>query len=307
MPEYNEIVGAPLSPEQKMPTDEEMREQSEKSARDAGVVIIDLNPYTQHVKSDGGRNSLYYRRRSDYWHLPDDGNLGRRAAKETKFAELLATEKQIALKITNPIDFVNSDNGFVRSFLRAGLKSVQLSVMAHKLVITENPNGYDLDYAINTFIKTETARLKKKAAKDAKKAAEEDMENWFGPISFFVPEISTNLKLAEDWTFELYGEYRNDKMLDLVGVQHQGRWSPEGGWKHAPATIKYGATLTVDRIYIRKGAGDYSSLTFWLGKGAVVTYQGTKYTSTKRIRFWAKLADVNKIRALVSKVTVPGM
>ena len=200
MPEFNEIVGAPLSPEQKMPTDQEMKEQMEKSAKNAGVVIIDLNPYVQHVKNDA-RQGFY--RRESYYHLPNDGNLGRRAAKETKFAELLATEKQIALKVTKPIDFVSYDNGFVKSFLRVGLKAVQLDVMAHKLVALDNKHGYSIEYAVTEFIKAEAQRLKKKAVKDAKKAAEENTENWMGPIQFFVPEISTNLKLDEDWTFEL--------------------------------------------------------------------------------------------------------
>lgn len=54
------------------------------------------------------------------------------------------------------------------------------------------------------------------------------------------------------------------------------------------ATVSFpkGTILTVDRIYIRKWASDYSSISFYakhieLGK--------------KRVRFWAKLNDVNNI------------
>lgn len=43
-----------------------------------------------------------------------------------------------------------------------------------------------------------------------------------------------------------------------------------------------GTILEVDRIYIRKGAADFSSVTF-------------KIRGDKVVRFWAKLNDVNKI------------
>lgn len=55
-------------------------------------------------------------------------------------------------------------------------------------------------------------------------------------------------------------------------------------------TFPRGTRLRVDRIYIRKGASAYDSLTFWavdLGEAA----KGKK----KSVRFWAKLADVNQM------------
>ena len=315
MPEFNELVGAPLSPEQKLSPEEQlleeereamsMKEQVEESAKDAGVVIISLDPYIQHVKRD--KTMAHWHRNRDYYHLPDDGKLGRRAAKETNFVELLETSNQVAFQVTKPIDFVHSDNSFVKSYLRVGAKALGLPEMAKKLAVMENHNGYSIEHAVTTFIRLETERLKKKAEKDAKKAAEESDENWLGPVQFFVPEIGTNIKLTEDWTFELYGEYRNDGLLDLIGVPQQGRWAPEGGYKHAPVTIVADATLTVDRIYVRKGVQEYSSLTFWLGKHAQVDYHGGSFITQKRIRFWAKLSDVNQINGLVSMVTVPGM
>ena len=48
-------------------------------------------------------------------------------------------------------------------------------------------------------------------------------------------------------------------------------------------TLKKGTILEIDRIYIRKGAADYSSITFRIKGGK---------TSP---RFFAKLEDVNKI------------
>ena len=50
--------------------------------------------------------------------------------------------------------------------------------------------------------------------------------------------------------------------------------------------LKAGQVLTVDRIYVRKGASDFSSITF--------NYIGAPKGSG-RVRFWAKLADVNTI------------
>lgn len=56
--------------------------------------------------------------------------------------------------------------------------------------------------------------------------------------------------------------------------------------------------LTVDRIYIRKGASEFSSITFYLnsfgGKPLKEVLHFGKKVST--IRFWAKLEDVNNIR-----------
>lgn len=54
-----------------------------------------------------------------------------------------------------------------------------------------------------------------------------------------------------------------------------------------PVVLPIGTILKVDRIYIRKGKGmsDYSSLSFY------ATYPGEK----KKIRFFAKLNDVNTI------------
>lgn len=51
-------------------------------------------------------------------------------------------------------------------------------------------------------------------------------------------------------------------------------------------TLKAGQVLSVDRVYIRRGASDFSSITF--------NYIGAPKGSG-RVRFWAKLADVNTI------------
>jgi hypothetical protein len=67
-------------------------------------------------------------------------------------------------------------------------------------------------------------------------------------------------------------------------------------------TIPAGTTLAVDRIYIRKGASDFSSITFYAKQLGEVTIPGSRWSwgnpKAKKIkaqRFWAKLADCNNI------------
>lgn len=60
----------------------------------------------------------------------------------------------------------------------------------------------------------------------------------------------------------------------------------------APVTLPKDTVLKVDRIYIRKGISEYSSITFyvWSKPGPVAAN-----ASKKKSRFWAKLADCNNI------------
>lgn len=69
------------------------------------------------------------------------------------------------------------------------------------------------------------------------------------------------------------------------------------------ATIPAGVELTVDRVYIRKGAKEYSSLSFLVTDArpfgdrlAPVAKRGFKTTH----RFWAKLADCRAMSATVA-------
>lgn len=136
-----------------------------------------------------------------------------------------------------------------------------------------------------------------------------------------IPTVGEVLQLAKDWTFTAIAEYRNRALLDYLeetGVIPKGadRFTPlplplcgrdtprhpsrtcqrlaghEGdcnayvyhhrGYMRYACTVPRGTRLLVDRIYIRRGKAEWDSLTFWaqgLGK--------------KRVRFFAKLADVN--------------
>lgn len=55
-------------------------------------------------------------------------------------------------------------------------------------------------------------------------------------------------------------------------------------------TLPKGTILKFDRIYIRKGASDYSSITFY-AKDMIKPNTKKKYSP----RFWAKLSDCNQI------------
>ena len=74
-------------------------------------------------------------------------------------------------------------------------------------------------------------------------------------------------------------------------------------------TIPAGAELTVDRVYIRKGAKDYSSLSFFLTDAtpfgdrlAPVTARGFK----RAHRFWAKLSDCRAMDAVLTYTEAQG-
>jgi hypothetical protein len=58
--------------------------------------------------------------------------------------------------------------------------------------------------------------------------------------------------------------------------------------KRVDITIPVGSTLTIDRIFIRKGMSDFSSLSFYLRDHPGHTFK-------KKPRFWAKLEDCNRI------------
>ncbi len=119
-------------------------------------------------------------------------------------------------------------------------------------------------------------------------------------MKFFVPAVGFRIRLTQDWKFDLYYEYRNKTLLVQQGVKLEGYFYSSyidgdysKGLKSVQVTLPAGTVLEVDRVYVRtmsksatKKEDDYDSLTFRLidpktGKG--------------KIRFWAKLADVNTI------------
>jgi hypothetical protein len=123
-------------------------------------------------------------------------------------------------------------------------------------------------------------------------------------MKFYIPELGDQIKLLEDWTFDLYLERRNQTLLKKLGWMPAHRYDayidPISGkeidpWARDPVThdrlnvnpktthiLPEGTILKIDRIYIRAGQEDFSSITFRI--------------PLQKIRFWAKLKDVNQIK-----------
>ena len=114
-------------------------------------------------------------------------------------------------------------------------------------------------------------------------------------MNLFIPPLGTEVVLAEDWTFPLFFEYRNFVALEHFGFTTDGtsKWDYYREERSYPLTLPAGTVLKIDRIYIRKGNKDFDSVTFYMkGGNKVVPFAKGK---PKAIRFWAKLADVNRI------------
>lgn len=106
--------------------------------------------------------------------------------------------------------------------------------------------------------------------------------------------------LAEDWTFHLHDEYRNEKFWMAVHgtlKTSETTYTDQKGLSARPwrssrsepilTTLPKGSVIEVDRLYLKKNNGDFDSVTFRLVSGPL----GKKVKG----RFWAKLAEVNTI------------
>jgi hypothetical protein len=149
------------------------------------------------------------------------------------------------------------------------------------------------------------------------------------PQKLFIPNLGTLIMLAEEWTFKLYFERRNDGMLTVFGTKKGKYW-----WRGQisgddfidgviPACVEYekamtedelasayksfaatnardnpfirvtlpkGTQLKLDRIYVKRGAESFAS----------VTFRTTKICPNKLFtskRFWVKLREANQIVA----------
>lgn len=106
-------------------------------------------------------------------------------------------------------------------------------------------------------------------------------------MQLHIPRIGDKITLAEPWTFTLHEERRNVSLIKQVdptytkaGWQLYGRNQQPQTWI---VTLPERWELRVDRIYIRLNQADFDSITF------SCLYNG------KRVRFWVKLNDANKI------------
>jgi hypothetical protein len=118
-------------------------------------------------------------------------------------------------------------------------------------------------------------------------------------MKLFIPSVGYRLKLTEDWTFSLYSEWRNRALQEALKL---GTVKPFGMYSHRypeimNVTLPKETILEVDRVYIRAtnknktGDDDYDSLTFKIIDCPTI--------NQKKVRFWAKLNDVNNIQFFV--------
>lgn len=106
-------------------------------------------------------------------------------------------------------------------------------------------------------------------------------------MRFYIPEIGDELVLEKDWEFTLVSEYRNKAAWEHWngGKMPERHWSNNAPPYTKKQILRAGTLLKVDRIYVRKGSSDFSSITFY------ATDPGAK----KKQRFWVKLEDANQI------------
>ena len=132
-----------------------------------------------------------------------------------------------------------------------------------------------------------------------------------------MPTVGQKVRVldGQEWKFKLYSEYRNYGAWEYFSEKSGHRFEMErSGWhcdfeidgyenyrayrdehgeepprRHLPVTLPAESVLTIDRIYLRKGAGEFDSLTFILNGAKIPGKKG----ANARVRFWVKLDDVN--------------
>lgn len=145
----------------------------------------------------------------------------------------------------------------------------------------------------------------------------------------FIPHIGTILVLAEDWSFRVYFEKRNQKLLEVFGVKAR-RYSSYGYTElteadfvdgKIPDNLEYEPAMTKDELesayksYNQTRSYDKPYLNVTLLKGTQLkiervfirvgaeafdslTFRTTKVGPDKAFfnkRFWVKLRDANNI------------
>jgi hypothetical protein len=134
-------------------------------------------------------------------------------------------------------------------------------------------------------------------------------------MHLFIPPLGTKLRLVWDYTFLIESEYRNRSIYEALDLgecsyspMRRVGWSREAGSVYEPippkpVSLVKDTILIVDRIFIRKGLGDFDSITFIVDDGPDKRLCTKKKggTRSKAVRFWVKLDQVNGLR--VDEVT----
>lgn len=122
-------------------------------------------------------------------------------------------------------------------------------------------------------------------------------------MKFNIPSIGDQIRLTSDWEFVLHYECRNNKLWQKFSLPiPKWNWHPcpsgrlrnvwkleDGYFTEFEMMLESGTVLTVDRIYIRKGAKGFDSITFNIPK------KQNKDSNFAGCRFWVKLHDANSV------------
>jgi hypothetical protein len=104
-------------------------------------------------------------------------------------------------------------------------------------------------------------------------------------MQLFIPDIGTLVKLEQDWTFTLYDEYRNQSLFEKLNKKRENQI----------VELPKGLVLKIDRIYVRKGLSQYSSITFRVPnpKSKIEKEYMPFNEEFNKVLFWVKLHEVN--------------
>lgn len=198
----------------------------------------------------------------------------------------------------------NVNEAWLKGFFGPTAREVGIPLFMSRVTINgtklDGTHGGRVVYLVRSYLEAEIKRLEK-AAEEADRKAGKTL--WTEPVQFLIPDIGTILQLTEDWTFRLYSERRNCAMLKKIGKSVTASWGP-AAMQEYEVTIPVCSQLGVDRVYIRKGAVDFSSITFNLHKGSEIIFNGKAIKAFGR--FWAKLSDVNRMKVRIDTATLAG-
>ncbi len=116
----------------------------------------------------------------------------------------------------------------------------------------------------------------------------------------YIPKIGDVIKLTQNWTFNLWNERRNQSLIELCWPEYRkqmemARNNSSNYWDwysqlNKLVTLNSGVELKIERIYIKQNQEDFNSVTF-----RIKTDPSGFFSGKKKLRFWAKLDDVNNI------------
>lgn len=121
-------------------------------------------------------------------------------------------------------------------------------------------------------------------------------------MKLFIPPLGTRIRLTADWTFEVNPATDYEFRLWADGSRDEDHSTMEQwkAWKAKVihATIPAGTVLSIERIYVRKGQGDYDSVTFRAFQSPDSTLASKRAGGQRKgnnFRFFSTLTDANRI------------